>query len=357
MELVVENEKDTRLDRIDYQNLGFGRYFSDNVFISEYRNGKWSEGEIIPYGELPFEPGMSTLHYGQSIFEGLKAYKDFNKGGVNIFRPGMNAKRLNNSARRMCIEEFPEENFVDAVCQIVQKDKIFLPQEKGQSLYIRPIVFGDGNFLGVHSSPTFKFIIMTSPVGSYYDSGMEPVKILVTHEYARTVEGGLGMAKTAANYAASLYAGRMAKQNGFQQVLWLDGRERKYIDEVGAMNIVFVIDGELITPPLDSGTILPGITRDTVIQLAKEWGMPVREYRISIDEVWEAHRNGKLNECFGTGTAATISPVGLLSYKGESITINNGEIGEISKRMFDTITSIQHGLIEDTHNWNLHLNI
>lgn len=357
MEMIVDNEIDIRLERIDYKNLGFGRYFSDHVFVSDFRNGKWSEGEIIQYGNMPFAPGLSTLHYGQSIFEGLKAYKDFNKGGINLFRPDMNAKRINNSARRMCIEEFPEERFIDAVCQIVEKDKIFLPQEKGQSLYLRPLVFGDSNFLGVHSSPTFKFLIMTCPVASYYESGLSPVKILVTHEYARTVEGGLGMAKTAANYAASLYAGRMAKEQGFQQVLWLDGRERKYIDEVGAMNIFFVIDGELITPPLDSETILAGVTRDTVIQLAKQWGLKIREYRISIDEVWDAHKAGKLTEAFGTGTAAIISPVGLLSYKGEEIIINNNEIGELSSQFYNYITGIQHGLIEDTNNWNLHLDI
>lgn len=355
MELVMEKETNTKLSRIDYNNLGFGRYFSDNVFISEYKNGSWTMGEIIPYKALPTEPGMMTLHYGQSIFEGLKAYKDFNTGGINIFRPDMNAKRLNNSARRMCIEEFPEERFIEAVKSIIKKDRDFLPQEKGQSLYIRPVVYGDGNFLGVHSSPSFKFIIMTSPVASYYESGLAPVKILVTHEYARTVEGGLGMAKTAANYAASLYAGRMAKQQGYQQVLWLDGRERKYIDEVGAMNIFFVIDGEIVTPPLDSGTILPGVTRDTVIQLGREWGMKVKEYRLSIDEVWDAHKSGKLSEVFGTGTAATISPVGLLSYKGESITINNGEIGEISNKLYNTITGIQHGILEDNHNWVIHL--
>lgn len=357
MDLVVDNEKDARLERIDFNNLGFGRYFSDHVYVSDFNNGKWSDGEVVPYANMPFAPGMSTLHYGQSIFEGLKAYKDFKKGGLNIFRPNMNAKRLNNSARRMCIEEFPEEQFIDALCQVVQTDKIFLPQEKGQSLYIRPLVFGDSNFLGVHSSPTFKFLIMTCPVASYYESGLAPVKILVTHEYARTVEGGLGMAKTAANYAASLYAGRMAKEQGFQQVLWLDGSQKKYIDEVGAMNIFFVIGDEVITPPLDSGTILPGITRDTVIQLAKQWGLKVNEYRISIDEVWEAHKNGNLKEVFGTGTAATISPVGLLSYKGESITINNNEIGKISAKLYDHITGIQHGLIEDTNNWNLHLDI
>lgn len=357
MELVVEKETKSRLDRIDFNNLGFGRYFSDSIYLSEYKDGKWSEGEILPYSALPMEPGMMTLHYGQSIFEGLKAYKDFNHGGVNIFRPIMNARRLNNSARRMCIEEFSEEQFIEAVKAIVKKDIAFLPQEKGQSLYIRPVVFGDGNFLGVHSSPSFKFIIMTSPVASYYESGLAPVKILVTHEYARTVEGGLGMAKTAANYAASLYAGRMAKQQGYQQVLWLDGRERKFIDEVGAMNIFFVIDGELVTPTLENGTILPGVTRDTVIQLGKEWGMNVREERISIDEIWDAHKSGKLNEVFGTGTAATISPVGLLSYKGESITINNGEIGQVSNRLYETITGIQHGLIEDTHSWNIHLDI
>lgn len=355
MELEVEYEINPKLSRIDYNNLGFGKYFSDNVFISEYKNGSWSEGKIIPFGSLSLTPGNMTLHYGQTIFEGMKAYKDFGNGGVNVFRPYMNARRMIESAKRMCIEEYPEDLFVDAIKQIVLSEREFIPQEKGQSLYLRPLMFGDADFLGVHPSPTFKFIIMTSPVASYYESGLAPVKILVPHEYARTVEGGLGMAKTAANYAASLYAGRIAKQQGFQQVLWLDGRTRKYIDEVGAMNIFFVINDEVITPPLDSGTILPGITRDSVIHLCKEWGMKVREYRLTIDEVFESHKNGTLKEAFGTGTAATISPVGLLHYKGESITLNNGEIGNLSHKLYDTIINIQHGLLKDEHNWILHL--
>ena len=357
MELVVEKGKNTKLNRIDYNNLGFGKFFTDNIYLSEFKDGKWSDGEIIPYANLNTTPGMMTLHYGQSIFEGLKAYKNFAKGGVNIFRPNMNAKRMMNSARRMCIEEYPEELFIEAIKAITTSEFDFIPQEKGQSLYLRPLMYGDASFLGVHPSPTYKFVVMTSPVASYYESGLAPVKILVPHEFARTVEGGLGMAKTAANYAASLYAGKIAKQKGFQQVLWLDGRYRKYIDEVGAMNIFFVIDGEVITPPLDSETILPGITRDSVLQICREWGLKTTEYRISIDEVWEAHKNGKLTEIFGTGTAATISPVGLLNYKDESIEINNGQIGEISHKLYEYIIGLQHGLIEDTHNWILHLEI
>ena len=345
------------MDAIDYDKLGFGKYFSDHIFVARYKNGKWNEGEIVPYEALPFEPGMMTLHYGQTIFEGLKAYNDFNRSGYNLFRPEMNAQRMVNSAKKVCIEPYPVESFVEATQAIVEVDSRFIPKKRGQSLYIRPISFGDGNFLGVHKSDTYTFMIMTSPVASYYPQGLKPVKILVADEFARTVEGGLGDAKTAANYAASLFAGEKAKAQGFNQVLWLDGVTKEYVDEVGAMNIMFIINNEIVTPPLDYGTILPGVTRDTVIRLAKDWNMNVREERIKISEVYEAHKNGTLSEVFGTGTAATISPVGNLTYKGESITINNNEIGPIAQKLYDTITGIQHGEINDIHNWIHHIDV
>lgn len=354
---IISSSPTSRIEEIDYSNLGFGRYFSDHIYEAENVDNFWNTGIIKKYSPMLIDPGMSTLHYGQTIFEGLKAYRDFKNGGVNIFRPDMNAKRLNRSAERLCMPEFPNENFIDAVCDIVSIDEKFIPKEKGQSLYIRPLLFGDGNFLGVHASDTYKFLIMTSPVASYYEEGLKPIKILVSDEYARTVRGGLGAAKTAANYAASLYAARKAKQQGFAQVLWLDGVTMEYVDEVGAMNIMFIIDNKIITPTLDTGTILPGVTRDTVLTLAEDFGYEIEVRRIKIQEVFDAHKKGILQEVFGTGTAAIISPVGLLSYKGEEIEINNMEIGPVAQKFYDTILGLVHGEIEDDYNWNVHLNI
>lgn len=347
----IENSK---LDKLNWDNLGFGKNFSDHIFVVDYINGEWQEGEIRPYDVMEFEPALCTLHYGQTIFEGLKAYKDVN-GGINIFRPDKNAKRLNNSATRLVMPEFPEEKFIEAVKELVKTDYKWIPEKRGQALYVRPVMFGSGNFLGVHSSDSYRLIIMTSPVASYYPEGLKPVKILVTHEYVRTVRGGLGMAKTAANYAASLLAGKKAKAAGYDQVLWLDGVEQKYIDEVGAMNIMFLIGDKLITPTLDQGSILPGVTRETVLTLAEENGIQTEERKISIDEVFEAHRKGELKEVFGTGTAAIISPVGLLHYKDESIIINDSKIGPVAQNFYDTIVDIQRGEKEDTHGWVHHI--
>lgn len=346
----------TRFDSVDWSNLGFGKFFGDHVFVSDYENGEWSEGEIMPYGEVLFEPGMCTLHYGQTIFEGLKAFRT-SDNGINIFRPLMNAKRLNNSCLRVCIPEFSEFKFLDAIHDLIKLDQKWVPNVKGQSLYIRPVVFGTGNFLGVHKSETYKMIIMTSPVGSYYAGGLSPLKILISHDFVRAVRGGLGTAKTAANYAASLLATEKAKAAGFHQVLWLDGVNLENIDEVGAMNIMFIIGDELITPPLSQGTILAGVTRDTVIKLAEDMGLRVAERAIKVKEVFEAHQVGLLKEVFGTGTAAVISPIGLLHYQGNSIIINNNEIGEYTQKLYDTIVGIQRGDIEDKYNWNFSISL
>jgi len=352
----ITRAEKTRIFDIDWKNLRFGVYFSDHMFISEYKGGKWDEGKIVPYGPIPFEPAMCTLHYGQTIFEGLKAFKSKN-GGVNVFRPDMNAHRLNTSAERVCIPAFDVNTFLDAVVELIKVDKDFIPKTRGHSLYIRPVVFGTSNFLGVHPSDEYMHIIMTSPVASYYPEGLNPVKIMVSSEYVRAVRGGLGSAKTAANYAASLLAGKKAKEAGFSQVLWLDAVTRDFIDEVGAMNIMFVIGDELVTPPLDHGTILNGVTRNSVLTLAKEWGMKVSERPITVDEVFEAQRKGDLREVFGTGTAAVISPVGILSYRGHNIVINNMAIGHISQKLYDTITGIQYGELEDKYGWNLHIDV
>ncbi len=352
----IEKAETTRINNVNWDNLGFGQYFSDHMFVSDYENEKWDEGRIIPYGPMPIEPAMCTLHYGQSIFEGLKAFRDV-KGGINIFRPDKNAARLNHSGSRVCIPPFDEKLFVEAIKELVKIDINWVPKQRGQSLYIRPVAFGTGNFLGVHASPTYRLIIMTSPVASYYPEGLNPVKILVSSEYVRAVRGGLGSAKTAANYAASLLAGTIAKKNGYSQVLWLDGVTRHFIDEVGAMNIMFVINDEIVTPSLEQGTILAGVTRDSVLTLAREWGMKVSERQITIDELIEAYETGKLQEVFGSGTAAVISPVGLIQYNDKSMIINDMKIGPIAQKKYDTITGIQYGELEDVHGWNVHIEI
>ncbi len=356
MGIKIQKATTTRFDLVNWDNLGFGKFFSDYMFVSYYRNGQWDDGEIVPYGPIGFEPSMMTLHYGQTIFEGLKAYFDV-KGGVNIFRPDMNAKRLNNSADRLCIPRFDEAKFIEAIVELVKLDYKYVPKVFGQSLYIRPVCFGSSNVLGVHPSEEYTLIIMTSPVASYYPEGLNPVKILIVDEYVRAVRGGLGMAKTAANYAASLYASKKAKEKGFSQVLWLDGLRHEFIDEVGAMNIMFVLDDILITPPLSQGTILPGVTRDSVLTLATEMGIKVQERAIKIYEVLEAYEKGLLQEVFGTGTAATISPVGKLYYKDKEYVVNNNEIGPIARKMYDTLSGIQYGRIEDSHNWNVHVDV
>ncbi len=347
----------SRYDDINWHDLKFGKYFSDHIFVSDYKNGKWDEGRIIPYGPMELEPACCALHYAQTIFEGLKAFRDVKKGGINIFRPEKNAQRLNRSAERLVIPQYPVENFLEAITELVKIDYKFIPKEKGHALYIRPVVFGTGNFLGVHPSDDYRLIIMTSPVASYYPEGLKPVKILVEDTYIRAAPGGTGSAKTGGNYAASLYSAKKANQLGYAQVLWLDAITKEFVNEVGATNIMFVIDSELITPPLDQGTILPGVTRDSVLTIARQWGMKVAERNISISEIKKAADNGTLQEVFGTGTAAVISPVGVLGYKGKDFIINNQEIGPIAQKFYDTITGIQQGEIEDTYNWNYHIDI
>ena len=352
----ITRSESTKIKNVDWDNLGFGVYFSDHIYISDYDGTKWDDGQFIPYGPLPMEPTLCTLHYGQSVFEGLKAFRDV-KGGANLFRPIMNARRMNASSVRVCIPEYDENKFLDALTELVKLEEKWIPTQRGHSLYLRPLAYGSGNFLGVHASKLYRMMIMCSPVSSYYKEGLNPVKILVASEYSRAVRGGLGSAKTAANYAASLYAGTKAQQQGYSQVLWLDAVTRDFIDEVGAMNIFFVINDEIVTPPLDRGTILAGVTRDSVMVLAKEWGMKVSERLITIDEILKAHADGSLKEVFGTGTAAVISPVGQLTYKGKDMIINNNNIGKISQKLYDTITGIQYGEIEDKYNWNVHINL
>jgi branched-chain amino acid aminotransferase len=348
--LSISRTDTSRKNGIDYDNLGFGVYMSDHMFVVDHDGEDWGDPRIEPYAPMPIEPANCTLHYGQTIFEGMKAYRSA-KGGINLFRPYMNAKRMNNSARRVCIPTIDEELFVDGIRELVRVDHDWIPTRRGHSLYIRPLAFGTGNFLGVHASKTYRFLVITSPVASYYAAGMNPVRIKVDEEHIRAVRGGLGQAKTAANYAASLYAGMQAKKEGFAQVLFLEAVTRNFVDEIGAMNIMFLINDELITPPLDQGSILPGITRDSVLTIARDWGMKVSERSIGIDEILDAHAAGTLQEAFGTGTAAVISPVGELVYRGTSHFINDMQIGPLAKKLYDTITGMQYGEIEDPFGW------
>ena len=332
--------------------LKFGTIFTDHMFMMNYETGKgWHDPRIVPYQNIALEPSAMVFHYAQEMFEGLKAYKT-EDGRTLLFRPNKNIERANNTNRRICIPEIPEEDFLQAIKAVVKQDEAWIPTKPGTSLYIRPFIIATDPFLGVRPSDTYLFMIILSPVGAYYPEGLNPVKIWIEDDYVRAVKGGMGFAKTGGNYAASLAAQVKAHDDGYSQVLWLDGVERKYIEEVGAMNIFFKIDGKVVTPEL-SGSILPGITRDSVIQVCKNWGLPVEERKISVEELLEAQKSGKLEECWGTGTAAVISPVGKLRYKDDVMEINGNTIGELSQKLYDTITGIQWGKIEDENKWTV----
>ncbi|SDN48873.1 branched-chain amino acid aminotransferase [Acetanaerobacterium elongatum] len=336
----------------DQSKLGFGQYFTDHMFIMNYDEGQgWHDARIVPYGPLPLDPSAMCLHYGQEVFEGLKAYKT-QDGRILMFRPDQNFKRLSMSNERMVIPAFDEEFMVEALIELVKIEKDWIPTAEGTSLYIRPFIIAVDPMLGVHPAHHYLFMIILSPVGSYYAGGLAPVNIYVESNYVRAVKGGLGFAKTAANYAASLKGQAEAELHKYSQVLWLDGIERKYIEEVGAMNIFFVIGDELVTPALN-GSILPGITRMSVIEIAKQWGMKVSERRISIDEISAAYDKGELKEVFGSGTAAVISPVGHLKYNDKIMIINNGKIGAVSQKLYDNLTGIQWGKLPDTFGWTV----
>ena len=334
------------------EKLGFGHIFTDHMFIMNYTEGKgWHDPRIEPFHDLSLSPAAMVFHYGQEMFEGLKAYKD-EQGNAYLFRPDMNAKRANNSNDRLCIPRIPEEDFVQAVEELVRVERDWIPTDEGPSLYIRPFIIATDDFLGVAPSKTYLFMIILSPSGAYYESGLAPVGIWIEDEYVRAVRGGMGFTKAGGNYAVSLKGQVKAHDDGYAQVLWLDGVERKYIEEVGAMNIFFKIDGTVVTPML-AGSILPGITRNSVLQLCRDWGLPTEERRISVDELIAAQHEGKLEEVFGTGTAAVISPVGKLRYKDEVMTIGGGKIGPLSQKLNDTVTGIQLGHVADPYGWRV----
>ena len=330
--------------------LGFGKVFTDHMFIMDWSSDiGWHDARIVPFANLSIHPASTVLHYGSEIFEGLKAYRRAD-GEVQMFRPIENVRRLNNSAERLCLPQIPEEDALQILDTFVSIEKDWTPDKEGTSLYLRPFMFGNDESLGVHAVHHAKFVIIASPVGSYYKEGISPVKIMIEDRDVRAVRGGTGYAKCGGNYAASNRAGEHAEQLGYSQVLWLDGVERKYIEEVGAMNVMFKIDGEIVTPAL-TGSILPGITRKSCIEVLKSEGYTVSERLLSVDELGEALKNGTLEEAWGCGTAAVVSPIGELCYKDVKYTINGGKIGEVTQHLYDALTGIQWGKLPDTKGW------
>lgn len=349
-QLIQRNSKPTLPE-----SLGFGVYFTDHMFEMDYdtENG-WHNYNIKPVENIPMHPATMFIHYGQAIFEGLKAFKQ--NDDIVIFRPEMHFKRLNNSARRLCMPEVDIDFVIESLKELIAIEKDWIPSKKGESLYIRPVMVGIDKLLGVHPSKKFKFYIILSPVGAYYPEGFKPVKILVQDKYVRAVRKGLGDCKTPANYAASLLATEEANREGYTQVLWLDGVELKYIEEVGTMNIFIVFKDEVVTPAL-TGSILPGVTRDTVLHLLKEWSINHSERLVSIDELIQKYDKGELLGVFGTGTAAIISSVSEIKYKDRKLIINKGEPDDLAVRLFNEITGIHYGLVPDKHNWLTPINI
>ena len=349
-EIKLELTKTPKPKPADESKLGFGSIFTDHMFIMNYDEGEgWHDPRIVPYGPIPLDPAAMCLHYGQEVFEGMKAYKAPD-GRVLLFRPEKNMARLNVSNERLCIPLIDEDFCVKAIEKLVSVDKDWIPTAEGTSLYIRPFIFAVDPHVGVHPAHHLLFVVICSPVGAYYPEGLNPVKIYVEQNYVRAVRGGMGFTKTAGNYAASLKAQDEAQKQNYTQVLWLDGIERKYIEEVGTMNVFFVIGDEIVTPALQ-GSILSGITRMSSIELLRSWGFTVSERKLSIEEVARAADEGKLKEAFGTGTAAVVSPIGELKWGDKVMSINNGEIGPISQKLYDNLTGIQWGKLPDSMGW------
>ncbi len=349
MEISI-TKADKLKDRPSDTSLGFGTIFTDHMFNMDYDPEKgWHNPRIEPYGPINLSPATMALHYGQAIFEGLKAYRTAD-GGVQLFRPMDNFKRMNRSAEMLCIPSVDEQFLMKALLKLVDMERAWVPSAAGTSLYIRPFIFATDPYIGLKASSTYRFCMILCPVGAYYPEGFNPVKIWVTRDYVRAVRGGVGQAKTAGNYAASLYATELAHKDGYTQVLWLDGVELKYVEEVGSMNIFFKLGDEIVTPQLN-GSILSGVTRDSVITMAKSWGVKVTERRIAIDEVFEAHAKGDLKEVFGSGTAAVISPVGNIKYHEKVIDISDGKVGPLASRLFNELMDIQYGKAEDKFGW------
>lgn len=349
MEIKITKSQNLK-QKPDESTLVFGETFTDHMFVMDYneQNG-WHNAQILPYGNISLDPASMILHYGQEVFEGMKAYRS-EEGKILLFRPEKNFERLNVSNDRLCIPKLDEKFCLKALEKLLEIDKDWVPHLPGTSLYIRPFIIATQKSLGVHPAKEYKFLIICCPVGSYYKEGLNPVKIYVESEYVRAVKGGTGFIKSGGNYAASLKGQEKAEKMNYSQVLWLDGKERKYIEEVGAMNVFFKINGKVITPSLE-GSILPGITRRSTIELLKTWGIEVEERKISIDELISAYENNQLEEAFGTGTAAVISPIGEFNYNNKIMVVNNNQIGELSQKLYDNLTGIQWGKLKDTFGW------
>ena len=348
LEITVKKSANLK-EKPDFSKLGFGKFFTDHMFVMDYdsKNG-WHDARIVPFDYIPIHPASTVLHYGAEIFEGMKAYKT--KDGYQMFRPTENLKRLNNSAERLCLPTIDEELFLKGLTELINLDYQWIPDYTGTSLYIRPFMFGNDESLGVHAVDRATFVIILSPVGNYYAEGLNPVKISIENQDVRAVRGGTGYAKCGGNYAASLRAGKRAAEKGFSQVLWLDGVEQKYVEEVGSMNVMFKIDGEIVTPKL-TGSVLPGITRKSCIEILRNWGYNVTERLVSVDEIVKAAKDGKLEEAWGTGTAAVVSPIGHLFYDGVDYTVSDNKIGELTQKLYDELTGIQWGKREDKYGW------
>jgi len=345
----VERTEQSRLDQVNFNDLKFGREFSDHMLVAEYENGQWNSPSIMPYGKLSFAPSSSVFHYGQAIFEGMKAYRSAN-GEILLFRPDANYKRLNRSAVRMSMAEVPEEIFLDGIKALVNLDREWVPKDEDKALYIRPFLIADDEFIGVKASNRYKFMIITSPTAGYYSGA---VSVKVEDYYARACEGGIGAAKAAANYAASLLPAQKAQAEGYDQLIWTDAKHHKYIEESGTMNIMFVVGDRLLTPSLDSKTILPGITRDSILTLARDWGMEVEERQISVEEIIRAHEEGQLKEAFGAGTAATIAPISKIGYAGKDYHLSDFNGWEFANKAKATLEGIKRGKITDDFGWTV----
>ena len=347
LDIQINRTTVSRLNQVDFNNLPFGRNFSDHMFVADYENGEWKNLQIVPYGEISMSPAASALHYGQAIFEGIKAYKQQN-GEIVIFRPQSNFERFNISADRMVMPAVPEDIFMQGMVQLINLDRDWVPSNEGQSLYIRPFMFATDPVIGVHASETYKFIIITGPTGAYYP---KPLKVKIETHYARAVEGGVGYAKTAGNYARSLYPTQQAQKEGFDQLIWTDAKEHAYIEESGTTNVMFVINNVLITPS-SRDTILDGVTRNSILALARAWGMEVEERRVTVAEVIAAAQNGALQEAFGAGTAATIAHIAQIGYEGKVYTLPEPASREFSNKVLKALSDIRYGVTKDEFGWN-----
>lgn len=337
----------SRLSQVDFSNLTFGRAFSDHMFTADYESGEWKNLQIIPYGEIGLSPAISALHYGQAFFEGLKAYRHPD-GKISVFRPRLNAERFNESAKRLCMPELPEHIFLQSIAELVKLDSDWIPTGSGKSLYIRPFMFATDPFLGVAPSSTYKFVVFTSPVGAYYSKNL---KVKIETHYSRACEGGFGFAKAAGNYGGSMLPARKVLEEGYDQLIWTDSNEHAYIEELGTANIIFMMDGKVITPSTRD-TILKGVTRNSVLALAREWGIPVEERRISVTEILNGIKEGKVTDAFGAGTAATIAHIAEISYEGETYTLPEVSSRAFSNQVLKTLNDIRYGLTPDENGWN-----